>query len=205
MKSLPYSKNLIIQILILITSGVNMDYNKTIIILIAIIVIILVVGAVYTTNPFKQESKIDVVTNGTVHTNTTFLVKTTDLKNKSIANENVSIEILDNKSNTVIDEKVETNDRGEAAIELTNISEGNYTVNVTFEGNDDLKECNAEEDLEIVDDTVDESSSDDSSIVDDGAYYSEQAGRTIFTGEVQLGPDDHYWKHLGYNEWVRID
>ena len=52
--------------------GVNMD-NKTIILLIVIIAIILVVGAVFMINPFKQESKIDIVTNGTVHTNTTFL------------------------------------------------------------------------------------------------------------------------------------
>ena len=53
---------------------------------------------------------------------------------------------------------------------------------------------------------VDVISSDDSSTdIDDGAFYSEQAGRTIYTGEVQLGPDDHYWKHLGNNEWVMID
>jgi hypothetical protein len=183
-----------------------MDYNKTIIILIAIIAILVVVGAVFTTNPFKQESKIDVVTNGTVHANTTFLVKSTDLNNKSIANENVSIEILDNKSNAVIDEEVKTNEHGEAAIELTNISEGNYTVNVTFEGNDEFKECIVEEDLEIVEDTVEVPSQEDSStIVDEGAFYSEQAGKTIYTGEVQLAPDGHYWKHLGNNEWVKID
>ena len=78
-----------------------MDYNKTIILLIAIIAIILVVGTVFITKPFKQEAKIDIVTNGTVHTNTTFLVKSTDLNNTSLANENISIEILDNKSKTV--------------------------------------------------------------------------------------------------------
>ena len=69
--------------------GVNMD-NKTIILLIVIIAIILVVGAVFMINPFKQESKIDIVTNGTVHTNTTFLVKSTDLKNTSLVNESIS-------------------------------------------------------------------------------------------------------------------
>lgn len=35
--------------------GVNMDYNKTIILLVAIIAIILVIGAVFMMNPFKQE------------------------------------------------------------------------------------------------------------------------------------------------------
>ncbi|MBR0270899.1 MAG: hypothetical protein IJQ68_02780 [Methanobrevibacter sp.] len=180
--------------------------KKIILVLIAIIAIILVVGGLSLTNAFKQEPKLNIVTNGTVHTNTTFLVKSTDLNNTSIANESISIEILDNESNTVIDEEVKTNEYGEASIELTNVSEGNYTVNVTFEGNDEFKECTVEQDLEIVEDVVDTISSDDNSTdIDDGAFYSEQAGRTIYTGEVQLGPDGHYWKHLGNNEWVEID
>ena len=182
-----------------------MDYKKTIL-LIAIIAIILVVGAVFITKPFKQEAKIDIVTNGTVHTNTTFLVKSTDQNNTSLANENISIEILDNKSKPVIDKEVKTNDKGEAAIELTNVSKGNYTVNVTFEGNDEFKECSVEEKLEIVEDPVEVISQDDTGTnVDEGAYYSQQAGKTIYTGEVQLGPDGHYWKHVGNNEWVKID
>ena len=184
-----------------------MDKNKIIMLLIAIIAIILVVGALSMSNAFKQEPKIDIVTNGTVHANTTFLVKSTAPNNNTtIANETISIEILDNESNTVIDEEVKTNEYGEAAIELTNVSEGNYTVNVTFEGNDEFKECSVEEDLEIINDTVEESSPEDNSTdVDEGAFYSEQAGRTVYTGEVQLGPDGHYWKHLGNNEWVKID
>ena len=180
--------------------------SDSFLLLIAIIAIILVVGALSMSNAFKQEPKIDIVTNGTVHANTTFLVKSTYSNDTSIANENITIEIIDNESNTVIDEEVETNDYGEAAIELTNVSEGNYTVNVTFEGNDEIKECSVEEDLEIVEDIVEELPSDDTSAdIDEGAFYSEQAGRTIYTGEVQLGPDDHYWKHLGNNEWVKID
>lgn len=183
-----------------------MDYNKTIILLVVIIAIILVVGAVFMMNPFKQESKIDIVTNGTVHTNTTFLVKSTGLNNTSLANENISIEILDNKSNAVIDEEVKTNEYGEASIELTNVSEGNYTVNVTFDGNDEYKECSVEQDLEIVNGTAEVLSQDDRSTnVDNGAFYSEQAGKTVYTGEVQLAPDGHYWKHMGNNEWVKID
>ena len=183
-----------------------MDYNKIIILLIAIIAIVLVVGAVFMMNPFKQESKIDIVTNGTVHTNTTFLVKSTGLNNTSVANENISIEILDNKSNAVIDTEVKTNEHGEASIELTNVSEGNYTVNVTFEGNNEFKECSVKQDLEIVNDTVEVLSRDDTGTsVDNGAYYSQQAGKTFYTGDVQLAPDGHYWKHNGNNEWVKID
>ena len=40
---------------------------------------------------------------------------------------------------------------------------------------------------------------------DEGSFYSAQAGRVIHVGEVQYGADGHRWKHLGYNEWVKID
>ena len=41
--------------------------------------------------------------------------------------------------------------------------------------------------------------------VDEGAFYSAQHGRTIYTGEIDYAPDEHYWRHLGNNEWERID
>lgn len=44
-----------------------------------------------------------------------------------------------------------------------------------------------------------------SSSYDSGAFYSEQSGRTIYTGEIQDGPDGHKWKHLGNNQWVKIN
>lgn len=65
--------------------------KKIIILLIAIIAVILVVGGLLMTNTFKQEPKIDIVTNGTVHTNTTFLVKSTASNNTTLANENISM------------------------------------------------------------------------------------------------------------------
>lgn len=49
------------------------------------------------------------------------------------------------------------------------------------------------------------SSSSSSTKSDPGAFYSYQDERMIHTGEIVLAPDDHHWKHLGYNEWVKID
>ena len=37
---------------------------------------------------------------------------------------------------------------------------------------------------------------------DEGAFYSEQSGRVVSTGEVQENPDGSYWKHTGNNHWV---
>ena len=184
-----------------------MDYNKIIIVLIAIILLIIAAGAVFLMNsPSKEDSHIVVVTDNVIHAGNTFLVKLVDSNNASIANENLTITVSDNSSHTVINKQAATDDKGEVALGINNISSGNYTVHITFNGSDRCKECNLTYNLKVVNDTVEVVSNDPvSSDVDEGAFYSGQAGRTVYTGEVNLGPDGHHWKHMGNNEWVKID
>ena len=69
-----------------------------------------------------------------------------------------------------------------------------------------LRNAVLKKNLEIVEDPVEAISDNNVSVnVDKGAFYSQQAGKTIYTGEVQLAPDGHYWKHMGNNEWVKSD
>ena len=51
----------------------------------------------------------------------------------------------------------------------------------------------------------DDQMSDSSNSDDSGAFYSAQEGRTICTGEIHDAPDGHQYKHLGNNEWEKID
>ena len=39
---------------------------------------------------------------------------------------------------------------------------------------------------------------------DEGAFYSAQHGRTIYTGEITTMDGEHYYKHDGYNQWSEI-
>lgn len=129
-----------------------------------------------------------------------------DFENKSIVNGSIDLTILDNAHKVVFNQSVKTNRNGEASLQLVNISEGNYTVKITFNGNDRYNNCSLTHNLELKDHHVDAISTDsDTSNVDSGAFYSAQFGRTIYTGEIQLAPDDHHWKHMGNNRWVRID
>lgn len=183
-----------------------MDYNKVIILLIALLVVILVVGGIFLTNPFKQDSKLEMLSNDTAYVDSAFSVKLMDLENKSIANGSIDVAILDNAQKVVFNQSIKTDNNGEVSLQLANISEGNYTVKVTFNGNDRYNNCSLTHSLELKDHHVDTISTDSDTVnVDSGAFYSAQAGRTIYTGEVQLAPDDHHWKHMGNNEWVRID
>lgn len=51
----------------------------------------------------------------------------------------------------------------------------------------------------------DDQMSDSSNSDDSGAFYSAQEGRIIYTGEIHDAPDGHQYKHLGNNEWEKID
>ena len=51
-----------------------MDYNKIIILLIALLVVILVVGGIFLMNPLKQNSKLEMISNGTAYIDSSFSV-----------------------------------------------------------------------------------------------------------------------------------
>lgn len=40
---------------------------------------------------------------------------------------------------------------------------------------------------------------------DAGAFYSEQEGRIIRTGEIHEGPDGKKYEHLGNNQWAEVE
>ena len=193
--------------------------NKGILILIVVIAI-LVVGAAFLMNPTKQESKIEVVSNSTAHIGSTFLVKLVDSKNNPIANQEISIVIVDNSSNTIINKNVKTNDKGMAGVELDNVSVGKYKVNATFKGTDKFKNSTVSHNLVVVEGSTDpvqidtsnptkntnaSNSTNSNAISGSGEFYSAQSDKVYYPGEVDLGPDGHHWLHLGNNEWVRID
>ena len=191
--------------------------RKILIILIAVLAI-LVVCAAFLTNPSKQESKIEVVTNGTLHVGSTFQVRLADSNNNPIANENVSIVVRDSDSNVIVNKTLRTNDVGVASLELDDLSEGQYTLNITFNGNNKFKASTITHILKVEAGSTDpvpintNSSNNTSNTTNgtggnsnNGAFYSAQSERTYYPGEIDIGPDGHHWKHIGNNEWVRID
>ncbi|WP_296886984.1 hypothetical protein [uncultured Methanobrevibacter sp.] len=197
--------------------------NKKILIILIAVLAILVVGAVFL-NPSKQESKIEVVTNGTLHVGSTFQVFLANSNHNPIANQSVSFIVRDSNSNVVVNKSVTTNNFGVADLELDNVSQGQYTVNVIYKGNDKFKNCSVTHTLKVEAGStepvsIDTSSSSNSTSnatsnttgaktggnSNNGAFYSSQSEKTYYVGEIDLAPDGHHYKHMGNNEWVRID
>ena len=184
--------------------GEIMDKNKIIIVALIIIIAALIVGMIAIMPNFgKENTNLTIQSNDTITQGESVKIELTDVNGTPIDNETVNVTIEDDKGD--VDHKTAvTNENGVAKVKIE--EPGNYTVNCTFEGNDNFTENTTTQEVEVVEEVVEESSSsDDGSSDDPGAFYSAQEGRIIYTGEVHDAPDGHKYKHLGYNEWEKID
>ncbi len=81
------------------------------------LVVILVVGGIFLMNPLKQNSKLEMISNGTAYIDSSFSVKLMDFENKSIVNGSIDLTILDNAHKVVFNQSVKTNRNGEASLQ----------------------------------------------------------------------------------------
>ena len=185
--------------------GDKVDRNKIIILALIIIIIAFIIGMVAIMPGFgKETTNLTIKSNDTISQGDSVKIELTDMNGTPIDNETVNVTIKDDKGD-VEHKSAVTNDDGIAKVKIE--EPGNYTVNCTFEGNDNFTENTTTQEVEVVEDVADDSSSSDDSGSDDdpGAFYSAQEGRVIYTGEVHDAPDGHRYKHLGYNEWAKLD
>lgn len=112
-----------------------MDNNKIIIILLIIIIAILAIGisAIVLQNSAKQECIIKISCNDSMHDGDQIKIKLTDLNKTPIANETIHIKLINDDD--IAEYDISTSKKGVAKLELTNLSEGEYIINCTFNGN----------------------------------------------------------------------
>ncbi len=192
-----------------------MERNQIILVAVIVVIAVIVIGLAAMMPGFSKEKTNITVQGGndTISQGESIDVKLTDVNGTPIDNETVNVTITKvnktaNKTvnKTVKKKTVHTNKKGVAKVKIDE-DPGDYIVDCTFSGNDEFEEDTATAEVEVVDyddtDYGSESQSDDYG--DSGAYYSEQEGRTIYTGEIHDAPDGHKYMHLGYNEWEMID
>ena len=126
-----------------------MDYNKIIIALVAILIVILVAG-IFILNPghAKTDSKIIVTSNSTLHDGDSFSIVLTDLNNTPIANQVVNITIVD-ANGAENHQQVTTDGSGNGMLQLNGLTVGKYNVVVTYGGNENYSNSNTTQSLEM--------------------------------------------------------
>ncbi len=111
----------------------DMDQNKIIILALVIVITILAVGLFSMVHNAKQDTIIIIDGNSTIHQGDTIDIVLKDSNNTPISNKILNVTVgRNNESNNYL---INTNDQGIAKLKI-NESEGNYTINCTFSGDD---------------------------------------------------------------------
>ena len=180
--------------------------NRNIIIMLIIIIVALAAAIGFALmNPTlaKQPTKISITSGNEQYEDESVLtVLLADLNKTPLSKEIVNITVTDTNGKVVLDDVVKTDSKGNAKLEL-DLKKGKYNVNVTYSGNDNHTGNTTSQNLTIKEEVA--QAQVETSNVDSGSFYSPQSGRVIYTGEVHEGPDGHTWKHLGNNQWEKID
>ncbi|WP_296874661.1 Ig-like domain repeat protein [uncultured Methanobrevibacter sp.] len=126
--------------------------NKNIIIILLIVVVILaaVLGFMFLnkTNP-KDSTKIKITSDKSQYEDSAELsIKLTDMNGTALSKEIVNITITDKKGKVVADDVVKTNSKGNAKLDL-NLKKGKYSVNVTYDGNENFTANHSSQNLTI--------------------------------------------------------
>ena len=126
--------------------------NKNIIIaVLVIIVVILAVALASMLMPSlnaKQDSKIVITSNNTLHEGDKLTVKLTDLNKTPIKDEKVNVTLTDQNGKVLVNKSIKTDLKGKASMKL-DLDPGKYNVNLTFGGNDNFTACNASKKITI--------------------------------------------------------
>ena len=133
--------------------------NKNIIIALLVIVIIVLAAVIGVMSMHsitaKQDSKITITSNNTLYSGDNLTFKLTDLNKTPIKKASVNVTLKDKDGKVVVDETLKTNSKGKANLKL-DLDNGNYTVNVTFAGNDNFTANSTSQKLKIEEKAVDE-------------------------------------------------
>lgn len=112
-----------------------MDKNKIIIIALIVIILALAIGIFASMNGHaKEDTKLTITSNSTLYEGDSIKVKLTDLNKTPLSNQTINVTLTDDNQTSSY-YSVVTNEKGIGTLKLDK-SEGNYTVNCTFGGND---------------------------------------------------------------------
>ena len=113
--------------------------DKKQLIIIGVIIIVIAAYAIFMFNPSSEEIKtteISILNNNTLGENSTLYVKLIDKSDESLSNKTIHITVLDDNNTCVFNTSSKTHFTGVAIVKLDNLSNGDYKVNVTFDGDE---------------------------------------------------------------------
>lgn len=159
----------------------NMEIKDIIIFVVVVIVAALIASFIFSPPSDAHDSSIQVLNKGDLGSNSTIYVKLTDSQKTSLGNKTVHVKLLDNKGKEVYTKDIKTHATGVGMAKLSNMSSGEYTLNITYDGDSNYTGCSLSKKVKVepgvVKDEIDNSTLDNAAmqdIIDTQAQLEEQ-------------------------------
>ncbi|MEE0935852.1 MAG: Ig-like domain-containing protein [Methanobrevibacter sp.] len=138
-----------------------MDKKEMIIAGIVVVIAVVVAGIVFAPSDVAKHTTLDILNKGDFGENSTIYVKLTDDEKSALSGKTVHITLKDQKGKLVYNKTVKTHATGVALAKLNSVPAGEYTLNVTFDGDGNYSASSISHKVtvkgEVVEDVVDNS------------------------------------------------
>lgn len=169
-----------------------MEFQEIIIAGIIIIVAALVISFIFAPASEAHDTNIQILNKGDFGSNSTIYIKLTDNEKTSLSDKTVHIKIIDKNGTAVYEKDAKTHATGVAIAKLSNVSAGNYTLSVTFDGDGNYSSCSVEKQITIkggeVVDVIDNSTVLDAATIQD--LSSQTSSQPTYTSSSSSSPSD---------------
>lgn len=111
-----------------------MEIKDIIIFAVIIIIVAFVASFILSPSADAKYTSLEILNKGDFGENSTLYVKLTDNEKTALSDKTLHVKIINKKGKTVYDKDVKTHATGVGLAKLANLTPGEYTVNVTFDG-----------------------------------------------------------------------
>lgn len=115
-----------------------MEIKEILIFVIVVLVVAAVASTIFSSPDSAKQTQIKILNGDTIGDNATIYIKLTDGEKQSLGDKPLKVRILDSKGKEVYSKSIKTHVTGVGIVKIANITEGQYTLNVTFDGDENF-------------------------------------------------------------------
>lgn len=157
---------------------------------IIIIIVAIAFSFIFSPSTNAHNTNLQILNKGDLGPNSAIYVKLTDNEKTSLSNKTINIKLIDKKNKVIYKKNVTTHSTGVGMAKLSNVSAGEYTLNVSYDGDSKYTNCSISKKVTVnktvVKDTIDNSTLTESDLQDISNTQIEEQDQTV-----QYDQDDY--------------